>query len=107
MFMIRTYSTGSPLSFTVAEAQVLRYQFSVGLNCVVVVFGVPGSSVGAEEGVVVHTGPPQVLTGLGTGQSQRYLTVLGLPLENAFWVLLCSISFNLIIFKVASLCCLQ
>lgn len=46
------------MSFTVAEAQVLCYQLSVGLNCAVVVFGAPGSSVGGEEGVMVDTGPP-------------------------------------------------
>lgn len=46
------------MSFTVAEAQVLCYQLSVGLNCAVVLFGGPGSSVGGEEGVMVHARPP-------------------------------------------------
>lgn len=45
----------SPLSFTVAEAQVLCYQHSVGLNCAVIVFGSPSSPAGAEEGVMIHT----------------------------------------------------
>lgn len=79
----RCASTGSPLSFTVAEAKVLRYQLFVWLNCAVVVFGAPGSSVGAKEGVMVHTGSPKVLTGLWTGQSQRHFTILGLPLWRA------------------------
>lgn len=47
-------NAGSPFSFTVAEAQMLGYQFCVGLNCAVVVFGGPGRSVGAKEGVVIH-----------------------------------------------------
>lgn len=47
-----------PLSFAVAEAQMLCYQLFVGLHCTVVVFGAPRGSVGAEEGVMVHTGPP-------------------------------------------------
>jgi len=34
----------------------------------VVIFGALGSAVGGEEGVMIHTGPPQVLTSLGTGQ---------------------------------------
>lgn len=75
-------STGSPLRFAVAEAEVLRYQLSVGLNGAVVVFGTPASPAGAEEGVMVHTGPPEVLTGLGTRQSQRHFTILGLPLQH-------------------------
>lgn len=66
---IHVTGAGSPLSFTVAKAQVLCYQLFVGLNCAVVVFGAPGNPVGAEEGVMIHTGPPQVLTGLGTGQN--------------------------------------
>lgn len=57
-------------------------QFCVGLNCAVVVFGAPGSPVGGEEGVVIHTRSPQVLTGLGAGQIQRHLTVLGLTLQH-------------------------
>ena len=48
-----------------SQAQVLRYQLSVGLNCAVVVSRAPGSPAGAEEGVMIHTGPPQVLAGLG------------------------------------------
>lgn len=70
---------------------MLCYQFCVGLNCAVVVFRAPGSPVGAEEGVMIHTWPPQVLTGLGTGQIQRHLTVLGLSLqytEFGFFVIL-------------------
>lgn len=46
---------------------MLCYQLSVGLNSGVVLFGAPGSSVGAEKGVMIHTGPPQVLAGLGAG----------------------------------------
>lgn len=46
---------------------MLCYQLSVGLNCAVVVFGAPRSPVGAEKGVMIHTGPPQVLAGLGAG----------------------------------------
>ena len=49
---------------------MLCYQLPVGLNCTVVVFGAPGSPVGAEEGVMVNRGPPQVFTVLGTGKSQ-------------------------------------
>lgn len=84
---------------------MLCYHLSVGLNCAVVVFGAPGSSVGAEEGVMVHTGPPKVLTGLGTGQSQRHLTILGLPLPHAefrFFVKLYNVT---LIFKVTGLLC--
>lgn len=44
-------------------------------------FGALNSPVGAEEGVMIHTGPPQVLTGFGTRQNQRHLTVLGLALQ--------------------------
>lgn len=61
---------------------MLRYQLSVGLNRAVVVFGAPGGPVGGKEGVMIHTGPPQVLTGLGAGQNQRHLTILGLPLQH-------------------------
>lgn len=75
-------SASSPLSFTVAEAQVLCYELFVGLNCAVVVFGTPDSPVGAEEGVMIHTRPPQVLTSLGAGQKQRNLTILSLPLQH-------------------------
>lgn len=82
----RCASAGSPLSFTVANAQMLRYQFPVGLNRAVVVFGASGGTAGAEEGVMIHTGPPQVLTGLWTGQNQRHLTILGLPLEHTVLV---------------------
>lgn len=81
VIIVYASSTGSPLRFAVAEAEVLRYQLPVGLNGAVVAFGTPASSAGAEEGVMVHTGPPKVLTGLGTRQSQRHLTVLGLPLQ--------------------------
>lgn len=62
---------------------MLRYQLAVGLNCAVVVFGAPGCPVGAEEGVMIHTGPPQVLTGLGAGHYQRNHTVLSLPLQHS------------------------
>ena len=64
-------------------------QLFVGLNRAVVVFGAPGGAVGAEEGVMIHAGPPQVLTGLGTGQLQRHLTVLGLPLKHTKFSFLC------------------
>lgn len=82
-------STVPPLSFAVAQAQMLCYQLSVGLDCTVVVFGAPCCSVGAEEGVMVHTGPPQILTVFGRRQSQRHLTVLGLPLERGRLQVLC------------------
>ena len=44
---------------------MLCYQLSVGLDSAVVVFWAPGSTV--EKGVMIHTGPPQVLAGLGAG----------------------------------------
>lgn len=90
---------GSPLSFTVAEAQVLCYQLCVGVNCAVVVSGAPGSPAGAEEGVMIHTGPPQVLTGFGAGQNQRHLTVPGLPLQHT------DFRFFVIFFNSSSLLC--
>lgn len=37
---------------------MLRYQLFVGLHRTVVVLGALCCSVGAEEGVMVHTGPP-------------------------------------------------
>lgn len=82
-------NTVPPLSFAVAKAQMLCYQLFVGLNCTVVVFGGPCCSVGAEEGVMVHTRPPEILTVFGRGQSQRHLTVLGLPLEQGKLQVLC------------------
>lgn len=51
-------TTVPPLSFAVAKAQMLRYQLFVVLNCAVAAFGALCCSVGAEEGVMVHTGPP-------------------------------------------------
>lgn len=96
---------GSPLSFAVAEAQVLCYQLCVGLNCVVVVFEAPGGAAGAEEGVMIHTGPPQVFTGFGTGQNQRHLTVLGLSLQHTFVVILHNASFRLCNFSCSGCIC--
>lgn len=61
---------------------MLRYQLCVGMNCAVVVLGAPGQAVGAEEGVMIHTGAPEVLTGFGAVQIQRHLTVLGLSLQH-------------------------
>lgn len=71
----------SPLSFTVPKAEVLRYQLPVRLHRAVVVLGDASTSVGAEKGVMVHAGSPQVLAGLWAGQRKRNLTVLGLPLQ--------------------------
>ena len=63
-------------------------QLAVGLNCCgggggggVVVLWAPGCPVSAEEGMVIHTRPPKILTSLGTGQSQRHNAILGLPLH--------------------------
>lgn len=72
---------GSPLIFGVTQTQVLCDQLGVGMNCAVVVFGAPGTSVGAEEGVMIDTGPPQVFTGFGTRQNHRHFTVLSLTLK--------------------------
>lgn len=72
---------GSPLIFGVTQTQVLCDQLGVGMNCAVVMFGAPGTSVGAEEGVMIDTGPPQVFTGFGTRQNHRHFTVLSLTLK--------------------------
>lgn len=78
----------SPLCLAVAQqAEVLCDQPAVGLHraaaavAVVAVLGAAGGAAAAEERVVVHTGPPQVLAGLGAAQNQRHLTVLGLTLQ--------------------------
>lgn len=60
-------ATGSPLSFTVPKAEVLRYQLSVRLHRAVVVLGDSGASIGAEKGVMVHAGSPEVLACLWAG----------------------------------------
>lgn len=58
-------------------------QLSVGLKCGVFQPGAPGRAVRGKEAVMVHAGLPQVLTGLGAGQKQRHLTVLGFSLQHA------------------------
>lgn len=78
---------------------MLRYQFGVGLNCAVVDFGAPGRPAGGEEGVVIHTGLPQVLTSPGTRKDESNFTVLCLPLQNTESRIV-AISFNTT-FKVA------
>lgn len=47
---------------------MLCYQLFVGLNCAVNVCGAPRNAVGGEEGMVIHTRTPQVLTSLGARQ---------------------------------------